>query len=85
MSFIYASPKETTIDPEEDAKQIEYIDENYNPEKLTTELKNQAASNPVANEEVNEANHSATPEPVTKKTETETAEKAVKEPAETKE
>ncbi len=52
---------------------IEYLDESYNPETLTNELKNQAASNPVANEEVNEANHSATPNPAASKSEKESA------------
>ena len=40
---------------------IEYLDDSYNPEKLTKSLKEQATSNPTANEEVNGANHSATP------------------------
>ncbi len=64
---------------------IEYIDESYNPEKLTTELKNQAASNPVANEEVNEANHSATPEPKSVKTDKDSSDKADTETVEIKE
>lgn len=42
---------------------IEYLDDSYNPEKLTKSLKEQATSNPTANEEVNGANHSATPAP----------------------
>lgn len=42
---------------------IEYLDESYNPEKLTKLLQEQATSNPTANEEVNGANHSATPAP----------------------
>ena len=42
---------------------IEYLDDSYNPEKLTKSLKEQATSNPTANEEVNGANHSATPDP----------------------
>jgi len=54
---------ENFVDDLKKNAKIEYIDDNYNPEKLSNELKNQAASNPVANEEINEANHSATPEP----------------------
>mgnify|MGYP004622129291 CR=1 FL=1 len=42
---------------------IEYLDESYNPEKLTKLLQEQATTNPTANEEVNGANHSATPAP----------------------
>ena len=42
---------------------IEYLDESYNPDKLTKLLQEQATSNPTANEEVNGANHSATPSP----------------------
>ncbi len=42
---------------------IEYLDDSYNPEKLTKLLQEQATSNPTANEEVNGANHSATPAP----------------------
>lgn len=42
---------------------IEYLDESYNPDKLTKLLQEQATSNPIANEEVNGANHSATPSP----------------------
>lgn len=42
---------------------IEYLDESYNPDKLTKLLQEQATSNPTANEEVNGANHSATPTP----------------------
>lgn len=51
---------------------IEYLDENYNPEKLTRDLQNQATSNPTANEEVNGASHSATPAP------SETVDKTIK-------
>ena len=42
---------------------IEYLDDSYNPEKLTKALQEQATTNPTANEEVNGANHSATPAP----------------------
>ena len=42
---------------------IEYLDDSYNPEKLSKSLQEQATSNPTANEEVNGANHSATPAP----------------------
>ena len=42
---------------------IEYLDDSYNPEKLTKSLQEQATSNPTANEEVNGASHSATPAP----------------------
>lgn len=42
---------------------IEYKNDEYNPQKLTDMLRKEANENPVANEEVNGENHSATPEP----------------------
>lgn len=54
---------ENFIEQSKKNAKIEYLDESYNPDKLTKALQEQATSNPSANEEMHGENHSATPSP----------------------
>ena len=54
---------ENFIEQSKKNAKIEYLDESYNPDKLTKVLQEQATSNPAANEEMHGENHSATPSP----------------------